>query len=80
MTAPTIVMHTYWRGFAQCAKALLDGSAQVMALHDKASNGTRCTKCHKQVIPVLDLEPGVRFIPHVSPSDVSSIVAQGGAA
>lgn len=31
-------MHTYWRGFAQCAKALLDGSAQVMASHDKAGD------------------------------------------
>lgn len=29
--------HDYWRGFAQCAKALLDGSALVMASHDEAS-------------------------------------------
>lgn len=31
-------MHTYWRGFAQCAKALLDGSGAVMASHDEASD------------------------------------------
>jgi len=31
-------MHTYWRGFAGCAKALLDGSAEVMRSHDEASD------------------------------------------
>lgn len=31
-------MHAYWRGFAQCAAALLNGSAQVMASHDQASD------------------------------------------
>lgn len=30
-------MYEHWKGFAQCAAALLDDGAQTMALHDEAS-------------------------------------------
>lgn len=57
------------------------GIGDPLDVNRKAGHCARCTKCNKEVVPVLDLEPGVRFIPHASASiDVSAIVAQGGAA
>lgn len=31
-------MHAYWRGFAGCAAALLNGTASIMANHDLSAN------------------------------------------
>ena len=49
-------------------------------LDRQAHNGARCAKCHKEVVPVLDLEPGIHFFAHGDlPSIDGRIVAQGGA-
>lgn len=49
-------------------------------INRQAGDCPRCTKCNKHVIPVLDLEPGVQFIPHNNASIVAlPIVAQGAA-
>lgn len=45
-----------------------------------AHDSARCTKCHKEVVPVLNLEPGVRFVAHSDLPFDASIVSQGGPA
>lgn len=49
-------------------------------VNGEAYHGERCAKCNKQVVPALDLEPGVRFTPHASSHVETPIVDQGGAA
>jgi hypothetical protein len=44
-------MHTYWRGFAQCAAALLNGTAQVMASHDQATESERTGQAAFAALP-----------------------------
>jgi hypothetical protein len=44
-------MHTYWRGFAQCAAALLNGAAQVMASNDQATEPERVVQAAFAALP-----------------------------
>lgn len=48
-------MHTYWRGFANCARVLLNGQAAMMASHDEASNADGAVQAAFARLPI-DLE------------------------
>ena len=56
------------------------GIGDAFDINGQTGYCARCAKCHKDVVPVLDLEPGVRFVPHASAPSEMAIVAQGGAA
>ena len=50
-----VQMHTYWRGFANCARVLLNGQAAMMASHDEASNADGTVQAAFARLPI-DLE------------------------
>ena len=57
------------------------GVGNALDLNRQAHDGARCTKCHKKVVPVLDLEPGIRFVAHGDlPLNDGRILAHGEAA
>ena len=34
--------------------------------YSQSGNYPRCTKCNKELVPVLNLKPGMQFVPHMA--------------